>query len=340
MKWAAEIIELSSDSDDDGLSLLLYECEKQESEMRRKTLGGMELRDNPKKKKGTWVFPDYNNKYNNDDDDDEYIASRDVEDPVVRSSAPSQTVLPPKDKEEEEDDVIRFSESESEETKKRSRAQAEMIEQDIDNDEMESVYDMEEEEEEVLSPSIRNVVAAPAKKSKSMETESVTLDEISKVVQINTMYLDKLIVARESLMRYPLQYGNGSIVTEIGKSIKHTLEVLSTWCPVTQSKPVEKKTVPIDIPMADGTEVRFTNVARDIGISWSTVDPVTKQRIYDRACELHKELYGAIPRRVNMWTNAGFRPVYYYNKDTYKGTMVRALREYIDGTLHLLIREK
>jgi hypothetical protein len=91
--------------------------------------------------------------------------------------------------------------------------------------------------------------------------------------------------------------------------------------------PIVAKPSAPEIPAADGTEVRFTDVARDLGIQWSTVPDATKRRVYERAAQFHKDVYGVWPKRVSMWTSSGMRPVYYYNKDTYRETMQRALEE-------------
>jgi hypothetical protein len=65
-----------------------------------------------------------------------------------------------------------------------------------------------------------------------------------------------------------------------------------------------------------------------MGITWSLVSEAEKRRIYERAAQLHKEAFGVWPKRVNMWTSSGMRPVYYYNKETYEETMKRALEEF------------
>ena len=90
---------------------------------------------------------------------------------------------------------------------------------------------------------------------------------------------------------------------------------------------------PPDIPAADGTEVRFTTVANSMGIHWRDVPEVDKIRVYQRTAELHEEVFGVRPPKVMMHTNEGFKPTSYYNNDTYRQTMVRALEEYEEGSL-------
>lgn len=79
--------------------------------------------------------------------------------------------------------------------------------------------------------------------------------------------------------------------------------------------------------MADGTEMRFTKVASDMGIIWARVPENDKRAIYGRAAELHNFHYGCWPDKVNVWTKDGIRPVFRYTKATYEKTMQKALEE-------------
>jgi len=160
-------------------------------------------------------------------------------------------------------------------------------------------------------------------------TEISEIGEIETAVKINSVYLETLIKAAQYMRGNPMSIPQ---LAEIDQSIIDTLKTLGTMCPVTQTKPVVRA-VPPTIPQADGTEVRFTAVAFDKGIRWSLVPDDAKKIVYDRAANLHKEIYGSWPKKVNMWTYAGFKPVSYYNSDTYRPTMARALDEYKEGKL-------
>jgi hypothetical protein len=108
------------------------------------------------------------------------------------------------------------------------------------------------------------------------------------------------------------------------------------WAPVRSAAPT-LHLAPPDIPAADGTEVRFTTIANSMGIHWKDVPEEEKRSVYIRAADLHELTYGRRPPRVMMHTNEGFKPTFYYNDSTYRETMVRALEEYQQGIIHLVL---
>jgi len=173
---------------------------------------------------------------------------------------------------------------------------------------------------------------------RATRTETMTISQIGRATEINIKYIDCLM-RTGTYLRDRLNYVRdqdpklGEEIQRIDHALIDATRALGDLCPVTQTGPTQKA-VPPTVPEADGSEIRFTNVARDLGIYWSNVDQDMKNRIYDRACKLHKEHYGVWPKRVNMWTSAGFKPVYYYNKDTYENTMKAALLEYLRGDIH------
>jgi hypothetical protein len=165
----------------------------------------------------------------------------------------------------------------------------------------------------------------------AVRTEQATLDDVEKALRINNALL---ATYREQAAYYRSRnLVDDPDLKRVEQAMSHTLTILTDWgLPVRQVGPVEHA-IPPHIPMADGSEMRFTNVANSMGIKWSLVSEDDKFAVYERAADLHAQIYGARPIQVNMWTSDGYRPVAYYDAAHYKPTMVRALREYHNGML-------
>lgn len=158
-------------------------------------------------------------------------------------------------------------------------------------------------------------------------TETVTVDQIAQTATVNIAYLNALVGAAAYFQKSGRPNVERSI-REVEADIESTLHALRDCpLPITQAGPIEHA-VPPTIPMADGTEVRFTNVAQSLGIIWRDVPEEKKQVVYNRALDLHHEVFGCAPIRKLMYTSAGRRGVHYYNESTYRPTMFKALLEF------------
>lgn len=299
--------------------------------------GGMVLRDRSQTgRKGKWRKFQKQRKERSaarfglglfDDDEDEEMgklfASDEVDDVVIDADRDTNAIF---DDEIEEDDdmstkrpVPKEQEKTTTTTRRKRRPRRRRVDDDDDDDEYlvnddEEKDDDDNEEQRVVS---------------RRRVETSTLDDIGKAVDTNAAYFRVLLEAGTYIRGHQHEFKDpAQKLTHINDQIMSTLRAMEDLMPVTQTAPIEHP-VPPTLPEADGTEIRFTNVANEKGIIWSRVDADTKQRIYERAAQLHKDEFGAWPKRVRMWTNSGYRPVYYYNKDTYPSTMGRALDEYV-----------
>ena len=160
-------------------------------------------------------------------------------------------------------------------------------------------------------------------------TETVTLDQLARAATTNIAYLNALVgVATYYETQLPSRPGLRNNVLQVLEDMEDTLRALRDCpMPITQVAPIEHA-VPPTIPYADGSELRFTNVAQSLGISWRDVPEAKKKKVYARAVELHRETYGCVPVRKLMHTSAGIRGVYYYNESNYRPTMLKALVEF------------
>jgi len=159
--------------------------------------------------------------------------------------------------------------------------------------------------------------------------ELVTAEQIAHAAATNIAYLDVLVkVATYYRSLRSLAYDRN--VDEVDKDIRETLSAIRDYgMPITQAEPIEHAVAP-SIPMADGSEIRFTQVAQELGILWRDVPEEKKKQVYERAADLHREVFGCVPKPVKMHTSTGFRPVNYYNERTHRPTMRRALLEFLD----------
>jgi hypothetical protein len=196
-----------------------------------------------------------------------------------------------------------------------------------DKEEEEADSIMVEEEEVIENDEDEDDVWVAQRKRQAVET---TLANVKAATKTNTTYLQALIFAEKYLRK--AGPGNEKRLTITREKILDTLRALEDLpLPITKTEdPIAAKPSAPEIPAADGSEIRFTAVARDLGIVWSTVPEQQKLRLYERAAQYHKDEFGVWPKRVNMWTSSGVRPVYYYNAETYRSTMMRALQEFKD----------
>lgn len=165
--------------------------------------------------------------------------------------------------------------------------------------------------------------------------ETATQSQINDAATINIAYMGVLLkeLAHVRGIQYdPREVTRASarikLLNERIEDTSHALEDLGL--PLRRANTnvqIERSVAPIR--EQDGTEYRFTQVARNLGLDWSQVDDYTKQDIYTKAAQYHKDVFGAYPSKVKVWVKGQLRPMYYYNKDTYGPTMERALREFI-----------
>lgn len=169
--------------------------------------------------------------------------------------------------------------------------------------------------------------------------ETTSLEQASLAFSMNAAYLSEL---RDQATYYRGVGGrpaDDALLQRVERAMEDTLNAMQDWpMPVRQAGPVIHM-VPPTIPEADGSEKRFTNVAASIGIKWSAISSEDKQRVYERALDLHVEHYGVRPSKVKMWTSDGFQPVYYYNEATYAKTMLQALQEYKESLVAQALAE-
>lgn len=158
-------------------------------------------------------------------------------------------------------------------------------------------------------------------------TEVVTLDEITQAATVNVAYLNALVGVATYLRGIGAQWPE-QLIHQVESDMQSTIHALRDCpLPITQAAPIEHA-VPPTIPAADGTEVRFTNVAQSLGIVWRDVPEEQKLALYDRAVQLHYDHFGCYPKKVLMHTNTGRRGVYLYTEATFRPTMLRALHEF------------
>lgn len=214
---------------------------------------------------------------------------------------------PPKDKQEEEDDdsVHMFDDDDDEDDNFSS------VSSDVDGVEDDDAHDL----------------APPFK------TRAIPMERAEMAVRINLNIVSGLCVVNEHLLSNPnylRQNTAGEIVHQNLERISTLLKAVDEWGPITVPGD-QPRVIPPQIPQADGTEVRFTNVAASLGIPWSAVPVQDKMAVYERAAQLHVQHYGVRPSKARMWTSEGYRPIAYYNERTYERTMKRALEEYKAG---------
>ena len=185
-------------------------------------------------------------------------------------------------------------------------------------------------DEEFALPPTRSDLPTPASSGGGggggILIEKPTLEQVERLVHANTMYLDSLMTAHS---HFRFRNADNAVLNGIQERITDTLNVLHTWCPVTQTAP-EARAVPQTIPEADGSEVRFSHVAAERGWGYEWARESNKQEVYQRAAQLYRDMYGTWPKRLMMWTASGRKPVQYYTAETAKGTLCVALQEWHD----------
>lgn len=197
----------------------------------------------------------------------------------------------------------------------------------LDVDPEEDDPDYEEGQDEVLAQGSDDADDNGVPDPTAPRVETVPLDRLVQVCKINTSYLLSLVDAAQYHRCWnPL--GVEKVVSSIEADISQTLAVLRDLGMPLQHVGPSECVVPPSIPVADGTEVRFSDVARTLGIEWREVSDEDKASVYERAVDLHRGVFGCTPKKVLMHTSTGRRPVYFYTEETYRPTMRRALREF------------
>ena len=179
-----------------------------------------------------------------------------------------------------------------------------------------------------LADLIRRFEVLKGTRGAAPTVETATLAQVKEALELNSTFLKTL---RDQYAFYVARHGEDHPAAKrIEQMMAHTLGVMTDWgLPIAQAGPIQHA-VPPTIPQADGSEKRFTDEARKLGLKWHMVSEADKMEVYNRAIALHVEHYGSRPTQVNMWTSDGWRPTYYYNEDTYQKTMLRALTEYMN----------
>jgi|WetSurMetagenome_2_1015567.scaffolds.fasta_scaffold01568_13 hypothetical protein len=201
-------------------------------------------------------------------------------------------------------------------------------EDEDDDDGVVLVPQRQDDEGYILSPASDDDDAIyEAPQADEPRTEVVTLDEATRIATVNIALLNALVGAGTYLSKKAEGWAEQRM-RQIDSHIEATLNALHDCpLPITQAAPVER-VVPPTIPFADGTEMRFTNVAQSLGINWRDVPEEEKRKVYARASNLHHDHYGCYPVERLMYTGTGLGPVNYYNEITYRPTMLRALQEF------------
>lgn len=216
-------------------------------------------------------------------------------------------------------------------------------EDDDDNLNLEDIFDDEEDDDEPIL--LRRRSSSSASASAGQKRPRPVLDHVpvpptaapdqeweearSNAVRLNIAHVEMLIRLydhKKGIPSYSAEDNNAKSaqLKEIQGQIDAVYEAIKAW-----GLPVQRKNDPVEeIREADGTEYRFTTVANMLGIKWSSVPDAHKRRVYERAADLHEQVFGSRPPRVKVWTKDGRSAVYYYSMATYGATMERALREY------------
>lgn len=178
------------------------------------------------------------------------------------------------------------------------------------------------------------VMISPPPSAPRFESRAIPLDRVELAVRINMYLVSQLRDLNEHLLRNPIyanHHGHNAKAMDIAGQnltrISDLLKAVDDWVPITVPGD-QPRPIPPQLPEADGSEMRFTNVAASLGIAWNMVPTAEKMAVYERAAQLHLQHYGVRPAKVLMWTSEGYKPTAYYNKDSYERTMKRALEEY------------
>lgn len=171
------------------------------------------------------------------------------------------------------------------------------------------------------------------------EGEQLVHEEVSSVSDMSLMIAANInaLVGLQKLATYIHERHsgiNGNRDTDMQRHLKlvetsmmELSRTIQSQVPLDSSK--GKRISHVVIDPADGTEVRQNETAAELGIVWSAIDESVRRRVSERARDLHKEIYGAYPKKVNMPYSGGKRPVYYYNRETSEKTVKVAMRELI-----------
>jgi len=296
------------------------DAKKRPMTLRRRDSTGRAETFSRDKKRRAWEAA-WNELEHDDDDDDEdlFEVDHDEDKDDAGKSAPKPSAAvppPPKDKEEEEE---------------------KHEEEEDDDDDENKIFDiMEEDDIDSSSSSVPAYLRRRPPPPRPYQVRQIPLDRVEVAVRINVGLMDSLVRMNDHILRnnYHQNYHQiqkrdtaSDIVHQNLDRIQALLKALDEWVPITVPGD-QPKAVPPTIPMADGSEVRFTNVASELGIQWSAVSQEDKQRLYERAAQLHQQHYGARPGKAKMWTSDGYKDVAYYNQRTYKNTVLTALKEY------------
>ena len=228
--------------------------------------------------------------------------------------------VPPKEKEEADDApaLVRSKRLRRRTSQGPYVSHGHLEEEGLDDDEvLVSASDQEDDDDEDEGPQQQDEPRA----------ETVTADEIAAYSTVNIAYVNALVNVA-TYYRSVASPAKDDVLCQVEDDLEHALAALRDFgVPIRQAGPIEHM-VPPTVPEADGSEVRFTNAAQELGIVWRDVPEDKKKQVYRRALELHREVYGCVPIQVIMHTNKGRQPVYYYTEKSYRPTMRKALLEF------------
>lgn len=102
--------------------------------------------------------------------------------------------------------------------------------------------------------------------------ETVTQMQFCRTAKVNIAYLDVLLKEAAHLRGQPHSKHSMERLVQVDQRIEHVSRALEDWgLPILQAtQPVDHPVAPT-VPEADGSEKRFTNVARAMGLDWSKV---------------------------------------------------------------------
>ena len=156
-----------------------------------------------------------------------------------------------------------------------------------------------------------------------VHTETARLGQVHQIVMINTAALK----AQLELATYLRAHFTVARDADLRRAEEHALELsrsLHKWTPMDRATAVEKTYTVIED--ADGTEVRMSDCANELGINWSAVSNATRKAVAELSRDLHKEVYGAYPKKKRMPSGNGkMQAIYFYNRTTYVPTMKEAM---------------
>ncbi len=242
---------------------------------------------------------------------------------------------PGKDKEEEEEEEE--GDARSQRLAKRSKTQKFANPPAVAPQSTPTVVGDQEDDDDAFDPiefsdddGDEDMVARAVQDAPEVQTETAALDEVLKIVQMTGLAMETQL----KLATFVQDRANGGVYadeesrrSDLKRIQEHMMELsrsLQTWTPMDRASTKEKRYTVIDD--ADGTEVRMSDCAAELGIVWNAVSASTKRAIAELARDLHKKVYGRFPKKKRMPAGNGtMLPIYFYNRTTYVPTMREAM---------------